>query len=56
VKVAIMQVIDMILMGKRNMPTMLSMGMGMLIMNGMAHRNVPFKEMNVPLLFQSIAQ
>jgi hypothetical protein len=55
VKVPFMQVIDMILMGKRNMPTMLSMDVGMLIVNGMAHMNAPFKAVDVLFLFQSIA-
>jgi hypothetical protein len=56
VKVPFMQVIDMILMGKRNMPTMLSMDVGMLIVNGMAHMNAPFKAVDVRFLFQSIAR
>jgi hypothetical protein len=56
VKMTIMQIIRMIIMGQRNMPTMLSMSMGMLIVNGMAHMHIPFKAMNVLLPFQSIAQ
>jgi hypothetical protein len=55
-KMPLMHVIDVTIMGNRNMPTMLSMNMVMLIVSGMVHMNVPFKEMNMSFLFQSIAQ
>ena len=53
-EVTIVQVIDMTIMGKRRMPTMLSMHMGVLLVCCMAHNNVPFK--NMLFLVHSIAQ
>lgn len=56
VKMTIMQVIDMILMGKCHMSAMLSMNMGMVIVNGMVHIHIPFKAIHVLFLSLNIAQ
>ena len=39
-EMTIMQIVGMAVMGKRNMPTMLSMDMGMLLVSGMAHQKL----------------
>jgi hypothetical protein len=55
-EVTIMQIVCMAVMEKCNMPTMLSMDMGVLIMSGMTHQKTPFSAWTNLSLFLSIPQ
>jgi hypothetical protein len=39
-EMTIMQIVGMVVMGKRKMPTMFSMGMGVLLVSGMTHHKL----------------
>jgi hypothetical protein len=54
VEVTIMQIVGMAAMGNRDMPTMLSMDMGVLIVSGMAHEKTPLRAMNDSCSLSSI--
>ena len=56
VEMTVMHVIDMAVMGERHMPTLCTMDMGMLIVNGMVQQKTPFHKWNHLFLFLSIPQ